>query len=278
MPDPHSPHLRRFSSADCSLRVCPNGCSGHGECHSADGGDDAASLPSCSCHAGWSGADCASEQPIDGENNTVAATAAALAVAPGSAEVVDGRHGMPPPPSDAVGNSGNVSNRSTGSNGADGNRSLVPHLREAISPPAVQQLLQLKTSASVEPPPNASSVAAVRVRVPVRVRVRIRQYLAGLAAAREQVHERRLSRAHRPMQVCTAHAIRLATATTSSGRRLRNAYVDSLQQLDHLSLRAVREPLAATHEPAEKRQRAAMLAPTAQRPPAQLHRSGPAHA
>ena len=85
MPDPHSAHLHRFSSADCSLRVCPNGCSGHGECHSADGGDDAASPPSCSCHAGWSGADCASAQPIDGDNNTVAATAAAPAVAPGSA-------------------------------------------------------------------------------------------------------------------------------------------------------------------------------------------------
>ena len=194
MPDPHSPHLHRFSSADCSLRVCPNGCSGHGECHSADGGDDGASPSSCSCHAGWSGADCASAQPIDGDNNTVAATAAAPAVAPGSAEVVDGAItpslptvapllpttapplGMAgvPPHSDAVGNSGNVSNSSTGISGVDGNRSVdvVPHLQEATSPPAVQQLLQLqlRTAVSVEPQPNASSVAAVRVRVPVRVR------------------------------------------------------------------------------------------------------------
>ena len=90
MPHPHSPHLHRFSSADCSLRVCPNGCSGHGECHSAESGDDEASPPSCSCHAGWSGADCASARPIDGDNSTVAATAAAPAVAPGSVEVVDG--------------------------------------------------------------------------------------------------------------------------------------------------------------------------------------------
>ena len=157
MPDPHSPRLHRFSSADCSLRVCPNGCSGHGECQSADGGDDAASPPSCSCHAGWSGADCASAQPIDGDNNTVAATATAPAVAPGSAEVVDGAITPPlptvapllpttapplgmagvPPHSDAVGNSSNVSN----STGVDGNSSVdvVPHLREATSPPAVQQ-------------------------------------------------------------------------------------------------------------------------------------------
>ena len=198
MPDPHSAHLHRFSSADCSLRVCPNGCSGHGECHSADGGDDGASPSSCSCHAGWSGADCASAQPIDGDNNTVAATAAAPAVAPGSVEVVDGAITPPlptvapllpttapspgmagvPPPSGAVGNSGNVSNSSTGSSAVDGNRSVdvVPHLQDATSPPAVQQLLQLqlRTAVSVEPPPNASSVAAVRVRVPVRVRPRAR--------------------------------------------------------------------------------------------------------
>ena len=99
-------------------------------------------------------------------------------------------------------------------------------------------------------------------------------HLAGIAAAREQVHQCRLAGADRAVQVGTAHAIHVATCH----RCPRHARVDLLQHLDHVLLRAVGQPVAATHETAQKRQRAAMLASTtAQLPPRKLHRSGPAY-